>query len=585
MSRKTLLLSLFMTAMGFMPGAMADALLTYKIDGVSSALEKNVAAWLGREPDSVEERSNFIAAAEQRAGSGLKALGYYRPDIDIQLQKKTTPWKMRIKITPNEPVRISTIDLAISGEAATDPEFKRLMSDLPFSEGDVFNHGVYEGFKKRVLSTGQQRGYFDARTPLSRVEVNVEDGSAILRLHYESGQRYRFGEISFDESFMEMEWVDAFIGFHSGDLFEQALLQRLRAELQQTRYFSTVTVRARLDALDKGTVPIEVMVTPTYRHGFDFGVGFSTDTEERISVTWRTPLLNRYGHSQETRVEFSTFSPSGRFTYNIPLTHPLNDVLQLSAYLEEREYGDLDSRQKGVRVRREIKRGKFINSYSARTLDESWAVGNEHKDNSYVLPGLSVSHKSRSGPLVDPESGFHQVYLIEAGHQDIGSDANLARFYSNYRLVIPIAQDHRLVSRAEMGALFAAESDLPELAPSLRFFTGGSQSIRGFSYQSIGTEVAIPQRDGSVREGVVVGGNRLLTASIEYQYYVNQNWRGATFIDFGDAFDDSDFDAHYGAGFGLHYLSPVGAIRLELARDISERDPSWTLHFNIGAEF
>ena len=90
--------------------------------------------------------------------------------------------------------------------------------------------------------------------------------------------------------------------------------------------------------------------------------------------------------------------------------------------------------------------------------------------------------------------------------------------------------------------------------------------------------------DGVVRS-VTVGGDRLATASLEYQYYVTDNWRGAIFADAGDAFDEGEFDAKYGAGFGVHYMSPVGAIRLELARDISEDSPSWRIHVNIGAEF
>ena len=151
------------------------------------------------------------------------------------------------------------------------------------------------------------------------------------------------------------------------DYFDLALLQALRAELQQTRYFSSVTVRPRRDARENGTVPVDVEVTPTYRHGFDFGLGFSTDTRERVSVTWRTPVLNRYGHCQESGYEFSAVCPIGRFSYNIPVSLHLNDVLQLSAFLEDREYGDLDRRQKGVRVRRDVKKGRFVTSYSGRT--------------------------------------------------------------------------------------------------------------------------------------------------------------------------------------------------------------------------
>jgi translocation and assembly module TamA len=574
----------FVILLTFYSGQMFASSLEYSVTGVRGELKKNVVAWLGAEPVTPQEQSNFIASARQNIRQGMKALGYYRPDIDINIDKSTLAWDMVIAITANEPVRINVIDIAVFGEAESDPEFIALLAALPFAAGDILHHGVYDRFKKRLIALGNRRGYFEAVITESRVAVNADNYSANMSLQFSSGQRYRFGEVSMDESVMDMGWSQSLMDFQPGDLFDMAALQKLRSELQQTRYFASVTVRAQVENLANGRVPISVTLAPVNRHNFEVGAGFSTDTQERVSLTWRTPLVNRYGHSQETRLEYSTVNPGGRFTYNIPLSHPLNDVLQLSAYLEDKEYGDLDSKQKGLRVRREIKRGKWLASYSMRTLNESWSLAQVHKDNHYVLPGATLSHKSRSGSLVDPEAGLHQVYLAEGGHQDAGSDINLFRVYSNFRFVAPLSARQRVVARAELGAVFITSNDREDLAPSLTFFAGGSQSIRGFSYQSIGNEVLVDGTDGVTRS-VTVGGDRLVTASVEYQYYVTDHWRGAIFADAGDAFDEGEFDAKYGAGIGVHYMSPLGAIRLELARDISEDSPSWRLHLNIGAEF
>ena len=558
--------------------------LEYSVTGVRSELRKNIEAWLGAAPATPAERSNFIASVESDVRQSVKALGYYRPDIDIVIDKSSSPWSMVVAVTPNEPVRIKQIDVAVVGEAKGDPEFIALLAALPFSAGDILHHGVYDRFKKQLIALGQRRGYFDGVISKNKVFVNADQHSANISVHFSSGARYRFGEVSKDDSLMDMRWAEPLMHFQPGDPFDMSVLQKLRSELQQTHYFSSVSVRAEVENRANGLVPVSVTLAPVSRHSFEVGVGFSTDTQERVSLTWRTPLINRYGHSQETRLEYSTINPRGRFTYKIPLSHPLNDQLHLSAYLEDNEYGDLASHQKGVRIRREIKRGKWIVSYSGRTLDESWELQQVRRDNSYVLPGATLSHKRRSGSLVDPEAGFHQAYTAEGGHQDIGSDINLLRIYSNYRFVAPLSTRQRLVARAELGAVFIASGDRGDLAPSLSFFAGGSQSIRGFSYQSIGNEVLVEGRDGVARS-VTVGGDRLLTASLEYQYYVTDNWRGAIFADAGDAFDEGEFDAKYGAGVGVHYMSPVGAIRLELARDISEDNPSWRVHINIGAEF
>src|SRR5690606_22446441 len=119
---------------------------------------------------------------------------------------------------------------------------------------------------------------------------------------------------------------------------------------------------------------------------------------------------------------------------------------------------------------------------------------------------------------------------------------------------------------------------------SLSFFAGGSQSIRGYAYQSLGHEEYVVQPDGNTKR-LVVGGDRLAIASVEYQYYFTDTWRGALFVDGGDAFDEGDFDAKVGAGFGVHYITPVGAVRVELANSVSEDNPDWYFHLTIGAEF
>jgi translocation and assembly module TamA len=219
-----------------------------------------------------------------------------------------------------------------------------------------------------------------------------------------------------------------------------------------------------------------------------------------------------------------------------------------------------------------------------RSLNESWELVGQYNDNAYILPGATLSNKRRRGLLVDPTAGFSQIYRAEAGSADLGSDIDLLRLYSNFTLVNTPATRHRIVARAELGAVFLASEDRINLAPSLSFFAGGSQSIRGYGYQSLGNEVLLVQRDDSVKS-LTVGGDRLLTASMEYQYYVNDTWRGAVFVDAGDAFDEGEFEVNVGAGFGVHYITAVGAIKIELANSVSEDDPSWRLHINIGAEF
>ena len=564
--------------------AGAATTLKFSVVGIQGEQKKNVLAYLGAAPESDENRRNFVVSAKDKVESALQALGYYQPEIEIDLQRTEPKWRLSIVVNAGEPVRVRDINIQILGAAANDDNFTRLTSDIGFSSGDVLHHGRFESFRENVLSLGQRRGYLRGEIVASRIEVQVEAGTADVMLWYESGPRLRFGEIIVDNTLIDSDLFDSMLTFQPGDYFDQVRLQELQSRLQRTNYFSSVIVLPQRKRSLGDRIPIMVNLQRAKRHSFDVGLGYSTDTEERMSLTWRTPRINRHGHSQQTRLVYSPINPSGRFTYSIPVSDPLTDVVQLWARVEENEFGDIDSRQNELGIKRETKNRNWIYGYSLRELNESWDIAGYNASNDYLLFGGSVSRRTHRGSIVDPEWGFSQLYTVEATANQLGSDLDLLRFTAALRYVMTPVPRNRLVTRLDLGRVKIANGDRRDLAPSLAFFAGGSQSIRGYAYQSLGDELTVVEPNGETKT-LVVGGDRLVIGSLEYQYYFTATWRGALFVDAGDAFDRGEFDAKVGAGFGVHYVTPVGAVRVELANSVSEDDPSWRLVFAIGAEF
>ncbi|MDR6344335.1 outer membrane translocation and assembly module TamA [Klebsiella sp. SORGH_AS 1025] len=130
---------------------------------------------------------------------------------------------------------------------------------------------------------------------------------------------------------------------------------------------------------------------------------------------------------------------------------------------------------------------------------------------------------------------------------------------------------HRFVVRGNLGWIEADNFD--KVPPDLRFFAGGDRSIRGYKYKSIS-----PKDD----DGKLIGASKLATGSLEYQYNVSGKWWGAVFVDSGEAVSDireSDFKT--GAGVGVRWQSPVGPIKLDIARPIGDKEEHG-LQFYIG---
>lgn len=126
--------------------------------------------------------------------------------------------------------------------------------------------------------------------------------------------------------------------------------------------------------------------------------------------------------------------------------------------------------------------------------------------------------------------------------------------------------------RLDGGAVIADR--LEDIPPSMRFFVGGDNSLRGYSYESIS-----PRNEIGLREG----GKYMVTSTLEYQYRVYGDWWGAVFYDYGSAWNDSP-EWVAGTGVGVRWASPVGPIRVDFAWGLDKKKDKFQLHFVLGPE-
>ncbi|MBY5920901.1 autotransporter assembly complex protein TamA [Ferrimonas balearica] len=561
--------------------------LELEIEGVKGALARNLRAHLSPLPTSAAERASFLFTLEDKAQEAMQALGYYQAVFSTQIQRTDPNWTLTLTVDRGEPMRYDEVIVLIDGEARDDPAFVARLDRITIKPGDIVNHGQYESLKNDLLTLGLVRGYFDGKMGQHRLEIDRDNNLANLVLLYDSGRRYRLGEVNFWASELTPELLQEMVPFKPGAPYHADEVAKFTSTLLGSGYFQDVKVLPHPEQAEDGMVPIEAGLSPPPRHSIDLGVGYATDTEFRVSTTWRTPVVNRYGHSQETKAEFSKVNPKLSFDYRIPFDHPINDKLVFNASVGREEFGDIESSQyQGSFGRRTVMGNRWIRTVSARLLYEDWTQGPQDHSAKYLMPGLSFSRTQRRGPPLDPTDGLRQFYLLEHADTVWGSDQRITRFRSQLRAVYTPIERHRLTGRVDVGINVINDEDLLGLAPSLRFFAGGDQSIRGFSYQSLGPKMTVDDGEGGTTE-LLVGGRYLLVGSMEYQYYLTPSWRLAAFVDGGSAFDTNeseaiDFDASFGGG--VHWISPVGPIKIEVGYGFTDPDASPMLHISIGAE-
>ena len=561
--------------------------LRYRVEGVDEALRSNIRAYLGASPQNEADAERFILGAPERATRALEAMGYYRATVELEVDRSASPWRGTVQVAPGEPLRYTAVDLRITGPGESDESLARVLQEQRPDTGDVLHHGRYELLKETLQQQARRRGYFDGVFDEAQITIDVSADTAALRLVFATGPRYRFGALRVDGEEQDRALVEQLSPVIEGEPYRDDRLVLLRQRLLRPGYFRGVTVQPLVEERSDGQVPVRVDLLPAAAHSYEVGVGYSTDTRQRLSLVWQSPRLNRWGHSQETSLRWSPVNPEARFTYSIPLDPASNDVLQLVARLEDNEYGDLESNQRELSVRREVTAGARVSSIHTRVLDEEWGVFSDSFSANFVLAGATLSQRYRKGSAVDPELGLSQFYSLEGATKAVGSDEDVLRLYGSLTGVYRLGENWRAVARGEIGQLWSSSRRPGKLPPSLAFFAGGDNSIRGYAYQSVGREVSarsLEAEDETSAESLVVGGSRLVTGSLELQRYFGESWRGAVFVDAGDAFTE-DFHTNVGVGFGIHYLSPVGALRVELANPVTRDGGAWRVHINIGAEF
>ncbi len=550
--------------------------VSIQIEGLEGELRKNVGLHVGT-PATDDPRivRRFARRMPDLAKQALAALGYYDPQIEVQSERDEDTWTLRLIVNPGEPVRIDSLQVSLEGDAAQDADFLDLLKRLPLQTGDRLHHGRYTSMIRMIENMALVRGYFDGRFTDRRIEIDLQAGRADVFVCYDSGPRHRMGPVRFPETPLRETLLQRHVPFEADVPYHAEHITRLNRNLSSSAYFRDVRVRPRRDEADeKYAVPVDVEITMDDPNKAGIGVGMTTDIGPRVRLQWRRPWVNRRGHILDTETELSEVRQNVSAQYTIPLRPPLDHRLQLLYGWQREETKHKTSEKQTAGVQRErLLRGGWQQHLFLRWEDESFTQAGIRGNSYLLLPGISLS-RTRTRGGAQPDRGDKLFGSLMGAHSDLGSDLSLSRFRVETK-IFRSAGRHRGLIRAEYGALITER--FKQTPPSLRFFAGGDQSVRGFGYESLS-----PRDD----QGNRTGGRYLATGSLEYSYALSKRWRAAAFVDVGNAAMDLEFEdgLEMGTGVGIRWITPVGPLRADVACGISDANLPVRLHVSMGAQ-
>ena len=554
--------------------------LTVTVEGVDEPLRANVLALLELNrfagPTAPEEtRLRWLHGnAEAQIREALQPFGYYEPTIESSLSRIPGGWEARYRIQPGRPLRITTLDLRILGEGQQDPAFQQALAHAPLAQGQVLDQIKYEQFKQALETLATERGYFEARFAERTIEINLEAYKATVRLHYDTGPRYRFGDVTFKQDFLSTKLLKRYLHFKPGDPYNANDLLKLQGDLNSSPYFSQIQINAPPDAATH-VAPVEVALEPNKQRKYSAGVGYGTDTGARVRLKAEQRWLNRRGHHAEEELLWSPIKTILGGKYYIPGDDPTTDTYTLNAGYSRQDYKEQNYEQFTLGGGWQQQDGKWLKNYNLSYQYEEFSVGDEPTRSSLLLiPGLNWTWIDADDRLY-PTRGLLFGFELRGASTALLSDLDFVQGVLHLKGVYALNETSRFIARGDAGTTLISQG-FENLPTSLRFFAGGDASVRGYAYNSIG-----PTDD----ESVVIGGKNLLVGSLEYEHRVWDGWSLAAFVDSGDAFDGASPELKTGAGVGLRWRSPVGPVRIDLASGL-DRPPGDTFRFSfsIGPE-
>lgn len=554
--------------------ALAKASLDVKVTPANAAVKANIEAFIGSLGDRDEiALRRYRRAAEEQARQAVQALGYYQAEIDSRVLPGDDP-RLQLDVVPGEPVRLRNVNVRVDGEASALKAF-RVPGSKALKPGQPLNHGAYEDAKKLIQNQALRYGFFDGAFTSQRLDIDPRAGVADIELVYASGPRYDLGRVSFqgDTPFDE-ELLARLVPFSPNMPYDADLVAKLSQNLQASGYFDEVRVDALPDPEEGRRIPVKVQLGAVKPRTMGLGVGFSTDVGPRARANWTRHWVNPQGHRLGAETEVSAARQNVGAWYEIPLDPPLTDSLRFTSGFQREELVDVESRRFTLGTQWQSKLpDDWQRVVSLRWEQESYDFGDGSPDgrSSFLIPGIGYS-VTRSDNRLDPSQGYHLQADLRAAKEGILSDADMTYASALAKGLYTLPGGHRVLARVQLGGI--ATTDFGAIPPSLRFFAGGDQSVRGYDYQTLSPED---------RQGNKVGGRYLVVGSAEYQYPVAERWRIAAFVDRGNAMDSLNAAMKTGAGIGVRWVSPVGPIRLDLAKALD--DPGgFRIHFSMGPE-
>lgn len=568
----------------------AGAQIRFDVPGGSEELIEQLqqASIVYREAEADDRLPQDIIAAARadyaRLLAQLYEYGYFGPEISIRINGREaatlTPFdaptaitSIEIRIDPGRPFTLGRAEIGPLAPETTLPD--------GFRPGAPATTPILREAAEAGISAWRQTGHAVARVAGQEIVARHPQAQLDVAIRLDPGPVLRFGALVPEgEDRMRPERIREIAGLPTGEVFNPDELDRAQDRLRRTGVFRSVALRERPPTPD-GTMDITAELVEAPPRRFGFGAEVSSTEGARLTGYWLH--RNLFGGAERLRFDAeisgissvdggldwllsaeidrpATFTPDTLLRANVAIEYldepSFVETLISGGVGVEHRFSDTITAELGIALRY----SDITDGFGDRTV-------------TMVQLPAALTYDSRDDPL-DARSGLYgSLELIPFAVLD-GDGGIRATLDARGYYAFGQSGDTRLAGRLQLGTVEGAS--ILDLPPDFLFFSGGGGTVRGQDYQSL----------GAIQAGQSSGGRGFLGLSAELRHDLTDRIGLAAFYDAGYVSADPIWDDsgtwHSGAGIGLRYNTPIGAIRLDVATPVSGPGSGDRVYFYIG---
>lgn len=558
------------------------------------------------ELDSDEDNVALLAArakADQTLlDTLLRVYGYYDAQVirsvgGIQPGDQVAENRagVRFDVIPGPRYRFGAIDL---GDLAQAPDGAALRRAFEIVSGDPMSSDAIVTEQFNLDTALGEFGYPFAEIDAPELLVDHARTEGDLTMPVHPGGKYVFGEVvSSMPKFLSGRHLATIARFDPGDTYQRSLEFDLRRAIVSTGLVSSVTIKPRevtaptADA--PGTVALDVEMTKAKLRTIAGAIGYGTGEGFRAEASWEHRNIFPPEGMLRVRGIAGTQEQLLGVTFRKNNFGGRDKVLTVDAFGSTVDSDAYDARTVSL-----------IGTYERLSTllfqkPLSWSVGLEAvatSERPQPLGGVVQPRRTffigaiplyamldTSDDLLDPTRGFRAGLRLSP---EVSRNDRMQSYYlrgqfdgSTYRRVTDTVV---VAARVRVGSILG--TDLDNIAPSRRLYSGGGGSVRGYGYQRIGP------RDAS---GNPTGGRSLVEGAVEARIKTGFFDGALSVVPFLDAGSVSQgtvpkFDTvRFGAGIGVRYNTGFGPLRFDIATPVNPApgDSRVAVYVSLGQAF